>query len=212
MAKLLTKGELLNRLGIASPQTLTALLQEMEDAGMEIPSEGEGRTRRYYVGAVKAIKDYRANREPKKRGPKPGARKAPQGPVEARTAPPAVYPTTFPASIRLEAPTLALEPLRLADEDRALLRELVTALDGVAGQLRAVGLNLNAVEAELQSMGNRTAAPQAPPQRTAPHHQQQHGPRPGGGGRRFDRPRARHSQQSNDRTEGHEREVTPERS
>lgn len=204
MAKLLTKGELLNRLGIASPQTLTTILQEMEETGLDVPSEGEGRTRRYYVGAVKAIKDYRANREPKKRGPKPGARKAPQSPVEARTARPAAN-ATFPASIRLEAPTLALEPLRLADEDRALLRELVTALDGVAGQLRAVGLNLNAVEAELQSMGNRTAAPQAPPQRTA-QHQQQHGQRPGGGGgRRFDRPRARHSQPRDDRPEGHER-------
>jgi len=40
MAKLLTKGELLNRLGIASPQTLTTLLQEMEDEGIEVPSEG----------------------------------------------------------------------------------------------------------------------------------------------------------------------------
>jgi hypothetical protein len=188
MAKLLTKGELLNRLGIASPQTLTALLQQMEDRGIEVPSEGEGRSRRYYVGAVKAIKDYRTNRGPRKRGPKPGGRKAPQSPVGAQTARPAAYPATFPASIRLEAPTLALEPLRLAEEDRALLRELVTALNGVAGQLRAVGLNLNAVEAELQSMGNRTAAPQAPPQRTAPH--QQHG-----AGKRYDRPRARHSQQ-----------------
>jgi hypothetical protein len=203
MAKVLTKGELLNRLGIAAPQTLTALLQEMEEAGIEVPSEGEGRSRRYYVGAVKAIKDYRANREPRKRGPKPGGRKASQSPAGARTAQPAAYPDTFlPASIRLEAPTLALEPLRLAEEDRALLRELVTALDGVAGQLRAVGLNLNAVEAELQSMGNRTATPQAPPQRTAPHQQQ--GQRPGGG-RRFDRPRARHSQPRGDRPEGHER-------
>jgi hypothetical protein len=96
MAKLLTKGELLNRLGIASPQTLTALLQEMEDRGIEVPSEGEGRSRRYYVGAVKAIKDYRANREPRKRGPKPGYREARQSPVEARTARPAVYPATFP--------------------------------------------------------------------------------------------------------------------
>jgi|SRR4051812_34677942 len=188
MAKLLTKGELLNRLGIASPQTLTTILQEMEDAGIEIPSEGEGRSRRYYVGAVKVIKDYRANREPKKRGPKPGAREARQSPLEARTGELATYLPTFPPSIRLDAPTLALEPLRLAEEDRALLRELVTALDSVAGQLRAVGLNLNAVEAELQSMGNRTAAPQAPPQR--PPHQ------PHGAGKRYDRPRARHSQQA----------------
>jgi hypothetical protein len=121
MAKLLTKGELLNRLGIAAPQTLTAILQEMEDQGLEVPSEGEGRSRRYYLTAVKAIKDYRANREPKKRGTQAGGRKAPQSPVEARTAQPAGSHATFPASIRLEAPALALEPLRLADEDRALL-------------------------------------------------------------------------------------------
>jgi hypothetical protein len=197
MAKLLTKGELLNRLGIAAPQTLTTLLQEMEDRGIEVPSEGEGRSRRYYVGAVKAIKDYRANREPRKRGPKPRGRKAPQSPVEARTAQPAAYPAPLPASIRLEAPTLPLEPLRLADEDRALLRELVDALGGVAGQLRAVALNLNGVEAELSSMGNRTAPPaQAPPSPPRGGHQ------PHGTGKRFDRPRARHSQQ---RTEGTER-------
>jgi len=185
MAKLLTKGELLNRLGIAAPQTLTTLLQEMEDAGIEVPSEGEGRSRRYYAAAVKAIKDYRANREPKKRGPKPGAR----SPIAARTAQPAASPAAFPPSIRLEAPVLVLEPLRLADEDRALLRELVTALEGVAGQLRAVGQNLNAVEAELSSLGNRTAPPaQTPPQR--PPHQ------PHGAGKRYDRPRARHSQRT----------------
>jgi hypothetical protein len=126
MAKLLTKGELLNRLGIAAPQTLTTLLQEMENAGIEIPSEGEGRSRRYYLSTVKAIKDYRANREPKRRGPKPGARKARQSPVAARTAPPAAYPATLPS----------LEPLRLADEDKALLRELVDALRDVAAALQ----------------------------------------------------------------------------
>jgi hypothetical protein len=137
MAKLLTKGELLQRLGIASNITLTTTLAEMEAAGVEIPSEGEGRSRRFRVGAVKVIKDYRATREPRKRGPKPGFR-------EERAS------TSAPV-----ASTASVEPLRLAEEDRALLRELLDALRDVAGKLR--GSQGAPPEKGLKRAGSRKA-------------------------------------------------------
>ncbi len=164
----------------------------------DIPSEGEGRSKRYPRAAVKVFQRLRKESKPGRRaaGLSPSPATAPAKKATGRRpraanrpAPISGSPVSVPPSIRLEPATLALEPLRLADEDRELLRGLTAALSGVEGQLRALSISVGAIETELTSLGNRTAPPQPPPapRRNGPPH------RPGG--KRFDRPRARHSQQ-----------------
>jgi hypothetical protein len=198
--ELLTLSAISQETGI-SQATLAKYAAEYDD----IPSEGEGRSRRYPRSAVKMFQRLRKESTPGRRAggssPSPAkspavspAKAAPVGrPVAAgRQAPAFVAPSlSIPSSIRLEPSTLSLEPLRLADEDRELLRGLVVALGGVEGQLRALTMSVGAIETELASMGNRTA-----PNPPAPRHGG--GPPPKhSGAKHFQRPRARHSQHSN---------------
>lgn len=165
----------------------------------DIPSEGEGRGKRYPRAAVKVFQRLRKESKPGRPagGSSTSPAKAPASEAPVRRPQAATLPAPVPAalsipsSIRLEPSTLSLEPLRLADEDRELLRGLAVALGGVEGQLRALSMSVGAIETELAAMGNRTA-----PNPPAPRH---NGPPPANkqSGRRFDRPRARHSQQPN---------------
>ena len=160
----------------------------------DIPSEGEGRSKRYPRAAVKVFQRLRKESKPGRRAggssPSPAkapARKAPGRRPRAATGPAPAPALSIPSTIRLEPATLALEPLRLADEDRELLRGLAAALGGVEGQLRALSMSVGAIETELTAMGSRTAPNPPAPRRN--------GPPPKHSGKRFERPRARHSQQ-----------------
>ena len=204
--ELLTLSAISQETGI-SQATLAKYAAEYAD----IPSEGEGRSRRYPRSAVKMFQRLRKESKPGRRAggssPNPAqspavspAKAAPVGrPVAARQAPAFVAPSlSIPSSIRLEPSTLSLEPLRLADEDRELLRGLVVALGGVEGQLRALSMSVGAIETELASMGNRTA-----PNPPAPRHSG--GPPPKhSGAKQFQRPRARHSQHSGHQQSSHQ--------
>jgi hypothetical protein len=171
----------------------------------DIPSEGEGRSKRYPRAAVKVFQRLRKESKPGRRagGSSPSlakapARKVPGRPPRAATGPAPAPALSIPSTVRLEPATLSLEPLRLADEDRELLRNLVAAMGGVEGQLRALSMSVGAIETELAAMGSRTAsnppasrhngpAPNPPASR-------HNGPPPKYSGKRFERPRARHSQ------------------
>ena len=160
----------------------------------DIPSEGEGRSKRYPRAAVKMFQRLRKESKPGRRagGSSPSPAKAPVRKAPGRRPGAAMGPASAPAlsvvpsTIRLEPATLALEPLRLADEDRELLRNLVVAIGGVEGQLRSLSMSMGAIETELAAMGSRTAPNPPAPRRNGP---------PKHGGKRFERPRARHSQQ-----------------
>jgi hypothetical protein len=210
--ELLTLSAISQETGI-SQATLAKYAAEYDD----IPSEGEGRSRRYPRSAVKMFQRLRKESKPGRRAggssPNPAkataeapAKQAPvRNPGVAPRQAPAAAPS-FPSTFRLEPSTLSLEPLRLADEDRELLRGLVVALGGVEGQLRALSMSVGAIETELASMGNRTA-----PNPPAP----RHGGGPSGappkhsGAKQFQRPRARHSQHSSHQQSNPQQPNTP---
>lgn len=189
--ELLTLKAISNETGI-SQATLAKYAADNDD----IPSEGEGRGKRYPRSAVKVFQRLRKESKPGRRagGSSPNpvnapVRKSPGKRPRAAEAQAPASAASFPSTLRLEPSTLSLEPLRLADEDRGLLRELVAAIGGVEGQLRALSLSVGAIETELAAMGSRTAS-----NSPAPRHD---GPPPKHSGKRFERPRARHSQQRN---------------
>jgi len=169
-----------------------ATLAKYAAGNADIPSEGEGRSKRYPRAAVKVFQRLRKESKPGRPagGSSPSPAKAPERKAPGRRPGAATAPApalSVPSTIRLEPATLAMEPLRLADEDRELLRNLVVAIGGVEGQLRALSMSVGAIETELAVMGSRTAPNPPAPRRN--------GPPPKHSGKRFERPRARHSQQ-----------------
>jgi len=101
--------------GISYP-TLVKYAKEFAD---QIPAVGTGRNRRYTVESIKVFQRLFAKRRP---GRRPGAGwvKHPPGSV-----------ATLPSGTADASP----DPLRLADEDRELLRNVLEALREVAAKL-----------------------------------------------------------------------------
>ena len=127
----------------------TTLLKYARDFEDDIPSEGEGRARRYPTDAINVFRRLRSDSKP---GRKPAAAAGPKlGSAGSRSA-----------GGRVPAPAvsvpLSMAPLELGEEDRAMIRALTEVLKDVAGQMRALTMGLGAVEAEFVSMGNRGRA------------------------------------------------------
>lgn len=155
--QLLSLKQIQEKTGISYP----TLINYARDHADEIPSEGEGRNRRYPLEAVKAFQRVKAGKKPgrrpaEERSPaapaKKTGRKAARGARKAQdrsaTAPPAV-----PSALRLEPATLPLGPLQLADEDRQLLRDLIEAVRDLGGNVRSLSMGVGEVSTSLHSGG-----------------------------------------------------------
>jgi len=112
--------------GISYP----TLVKYARDFADQIPAVGTGRTRRYTVESIKAFQRIFAQRRP---GRRPGADwvKHPPGSV-----------ATVPDGAGGAPPGL----LRLAEEDRELIRNLTTALREVADKLHVLEIPANSRE------------------------------------------------------------------
>jgi hypothetical protein len=150
-----TLKQLEEKTGI-SYATLLRYARDFED---DIPSEGDGRARRYPTDAIRVFQRLRSESKP---GRKPAGAGGPASAVAgSRSA------QKTPAGLTASLP-LSVPPLELAEEDRAMIRALTEALKEVAGQMRALTMGLGAVEAEFASMGNRGTGPGAGPRRSGP--------------------------------------------
>src|SRR5215203_2556069 len=135
-----------------SPATLARYAADNAD----IPFEGEGRGKRYPRAAVRIFQRLRKESRPGRRAggssPSPATAAAKKGSGKRPSAakgPASVSAISVPSAIHLESATLAPEPLRLADEDREILRSLVKGMGGVEAQLRALSMSVAAMESEL---------------------------------------------------------------
>jgi hypothetical protein len=123
-----TLKDIERKTGISYP-TLILYAKEFAD---QIPTEGEGRTRRYPAEAVPVFLRIFAKRRP---GRKPGAAWA-KKPKAAQSEPGGSVPGPSSAMPQ-EGATPAPGLLRLAEEDRELMRNLTEALRDVAAKLQA---------------------------------------------------------------------------
>lgn len=153
--KLYSLKQIQEKTGISYP----TLINYVRDHGEEIPSEGEGRSRRYPTEAIKVFERIRASKRPGRRPAEtPGLpakapvskqrRKAARGAREAQdrsaTATPAV-----PSSLRLEP----VGPLQLAEEDRQLIRDLIEAVRDLGGNVRSLSMGVGEVSTSLHTGG-----------------------------------------------------------
>lgn len=155
--QLFSLKQIQEKTGISYP----TLINYARDHADEIPSEGEGRTRRYPLEAVKAFQRIKAGKKP---GRRPAEERAPAAPARktgrkatrgarraqdrSATAPPAV-----PSALHLEPATLPLGPLQLAEEDRQLLRDLTEALRNLGGNVRSLSMGVGEVSTSLFTGG-----------------------------------------------------------
>jgi hypothetical protein len=121
-----TLKDIERKTGISYP-TLILYAKEFAD---QIPTEGEGRTRRYPAEAVPVFLRIFSKRRP---GRKPGAAWA-KRPKAAQSEPGG---SSVPGPLPQEGAPPAPGLLQLAEEDRELMRNLTEALREVAAKLQA---------------------------------------------------------------------------